>query len=93
MSVDVRIPMNLRPLTAGRKLVGAEGASLQDIIANLDTSYPGIGQRLLDDAGLRRFMHVYLNGEDVRFLDGLDTDVAVGDSVTILPAVTDGFEA
>jgi len=91
MSVDVRIPMILRTLTEGRELVSAEGASLQDVITNLDTHYCGIAQQLLDDAGLRRFMHVYLNGEDVRFLDGLDTSVAVGDSVTILPAVTDGF--
>ena len=91
MSVDVRIPMILRTLTDARELVSAEGASLQEVIANLDTHYSGIAQQLLDDAGLRRFMHVYLNGEDVRFLDGLDTSVAVGDSVTILPAVTDGF--
>lgn len=91
MSVDVRIPMILRTLTGGRNVVSAEGVSLQDVITNLDTHYSGIAQQLLDDAGLRRFMHVYLNGEDVRFLDGLDTSVAVGDSVTILPAVTDGF--
>lgn len=91
MSVDVRIPMILRTLTEGRELVSAEGASLQDVITNLDTHYSGIAQQLLDDAGLRRFMHVYLNGTDVRLLDGLDTNVAVGDSVTILPAGTDGF--
>jgi len=93
MSVNVRIPMILRSLTDGRELVSAEGASLQDVITSLDINYSGIGQRLLDDAGLRRFMHVYLNDQDVRFLDGLDTDVAVGDSVTILPAATDGFLA
>ena len=91
MSVGVRIPMILRAYTGGRSVVFVEGASLQDVITNLDTNYSGIGQRLLDDGGLRRFMHVYLNGEDVRFLDGLDTDVAVGDSVTILPAAADGF--
>ncbi|MCP4740622.1 MAG: MoaD/ThiS family protein [Actinomycetales bacterium] len=93
MSVDVRIPMILRSLTDGRELVSAESASLQDVITSLDINHSGIGQRLLDDAGLRRFMHVYLNGQDVRFLDGLDTDVAVGDSVTILPAAADGFLA
>ncbi|MCH1447084.1 MAG: MoaD/ThiS family protein [Candidatus Nanopelagicales bacterium] len=93
MSVNVRIPMILRSLTDGRELVSAEGASLQDVITSLDINYSGIGQRLLDDAGLRRFMHVYLNDQDVRFLDGLDTDVAVGDSVTILPAAADGFLA
>jgi len=91
MSVDVRIPMTLRTLTGGRNVVSAEGASLQDVITNLDTHYSGIAQQLLDDAGLRRFMHVYLNETDVRLLDGLDTNVAVGDSVTILPASADGF--
>jgi molybdopterin synthase sulfur carrier subunit len=93
MSVDVRIPMTLRSLTDGRELVSAEGASLQNVITSLDINYSGIAQQLLDDAGLRRYMHVYLNGQDVRFLDGLDTDVAVGDSVTILPAAADGFLA
>ena len=93
MSVDVRIPMILRTRTDGRELVSAEGASLQDVIADLDTNYSGIAQHLLDDAGLRRLVHVYLNGEDVRFLDGLDTDVAVGDSLTILPAAADGLLA
>ena len=93
MSVDVRIPMVLRTLTGGRSVVSAEGGSLQDVITNLDINYSGISQRLLDEAGLRRFMHVYLNGKDVRLLDGLDTNVAVGDSVTILPAAADGFLA
>ncbi|MCH1402705.1 MAG: MoaD/ThiS family protein [Candidatus Nanopelagicales bacterium] len=93
MSVGVRIPIILRAHTGGRSVVFVEGASLQEVITNLDTNYSGIGQRLLDDGGLRRFMHVYLNGEDVRFLDGLDTDVAVGDSVTILPAAADGLLA
>ena len=85
--------MILRPRTDGGERVSAEGASLQDVTANLDTNYSGIAQHLLDDAGLRRLVHVYLNGEDVRFLDGLDTDVAVGDSLTILPAAADGFFA
>ena len=93
MSVHVRIPMTLRTLTGGRHVVSAEGPSLQDVITNLDATYPGIGQRLLDAAGLRRLMHVYLNETDVRLLDGLDTNVAVGDSVTILPAAADGFLA
>ncbi|NKB92517.1 MAG: molybdopterin synthase sulfur carrier subunit [Candidatus Nanopelagicales bacterium] len=93
MAVGVRIPIILRAHTGGRSVVFVEGASLQEVITNLDANYSGIGQRLLDDAGLRRFMHVYLNDQDVRFLDGLDTDVAVGDSVTILPAAADGFLA
>lgn len=90
MSVDVRIPTILRTYTGGEKIVAAEGASLQDVVANLDANYPGIGERLLDESGLRRFVNVYLNDEDVRFLDGLDTEIADGDSVTILPAVAGG---
>jgi len=90
MSVEVRIPTILRTYTGGEKVVTAEGASLQELVANLDSSYPGIADRLVDDAGLRRFVNVYLNDEDVRFLDGLGTEVADGDSVTILPAVAGG---
>jgi sulfur-carrier protein len=90
MAVEVRIPTILRTYTGGEKVVTAEGASLQELIANLDTSYAGIGERLVDESGLRRFVNVYLNDEDVRFLDGLSTEVADGDSVTILPAVAGG---
>lgn len=90
MSVEVRIPTILRTYTGGEKIVTAEGTSLQELVANLDASYPGIGERLLDDSGLRRFVNVYLNDEDVRFLDGLGTEVTDGDSVTILPAVAGG---
>lgn len=90
MSVEVRIPTILRPYTGGEKIVSAEGSSLQELVANLDTNYPGIGERLLDEAGLRRFVNVYLNDEGVRFLDGLATEVSDGDSLTILPAVAGG---
>ena len=90
MAVEVRIPTILRSVTGGEKAVSAEGASLQAVITSLDASYPGIGDRLLDDSGLRRFINVYLNDEDVRFLDGLSTPVADNDSITILPAVAGG---
>ncbi|HEV8023397.1 MAG TPA: MoaD/ThiS family protein [Candidatus Nanopelagicales bacterium] len=90
MSVEVRIPTILRTYTGGEKIVTAEGASLQELVANLDSSYPGIADRLVDEAGLRRFVNVYLNDEDVRFLDGLGTEVTDGDSITILPAVAGG---
>ena len=93
MAVDVRIPMILRTLTGGRSVVSAEAGALQDVMTNLDTNYPGLAKRLLDDSGLRRFMHVYLNGKDVRLLDGLDTGVASGDSVMILQAAADRFLA
>ncbi len=90
MSVEVRVPTILRTYTGGEKIVTAEGASLQELIDNLDANYAGIGERLVDESGLRRFVNVYLNDEDVRFLDGLDTELSDGDSVTILPAVAGG---
>ena len=90
MSVEVRIPTILRPYTGGDKVVSGDGADLRALIADLDSRFPGIGERLIDEQGLRRFVNVYLNDEDVRFLGGLDTVVADGDSVTILPAVAGG---
>ena len=90
MAVEVRIPTILRSYTGGEKVVTAQGSSLQELIANLDTTYAGIGERLIDESGLRRFVNVYLNDEDVRFLEGLSTELSDGDSVTILPAVAGG---
>jgi molybdopterin converting factor small subunit len=90
MAVEVRVPTILRTYTGGEKVVSSEGASIAELVANLDTAYPGIAERLVDESGLRRFVNVYLNDEDVRFLDGLATKVADGDSVTILPAVAGG---
>ena len=90
MAVEVRIPTILRPYTGGEKLVTASGASLEAVVADLEATYPGIGERLLDESGLRRFVNVYLNDEDVRFLEGLATPVTDGDSITILPAVAGG---
>ena len=90
MAVEVRIPTILRPYTQGAKNVEGSGATLAELIADLDSRYPGLSERLVDDAGLRRFVNVYLNDEDVRFLGGLETAVADGDSVTILPAVAGG---
>jgi molybdopterin synthase sulfur carrier subunit len=90
MSVEVRIPTILRPYTGGDKVVSGDGADLRALIDDLDSRFPGIGERLVDEQGLRRFVNVYLNDEDVRFLGGLDTALADGDSVTILPAVAGG---
>ena len=90
MAVEVRVPTILRTYTGGEKVVSAEGASVEELVANLDATYPGIGERLVDESGLRRFVNVYLNDEDVRFLNGLATTVADGDSVTIRPAVAGG---
>ena len=90
MAVEVSIPTILRTYTGGAKAVSASGAPVAAVIADLNSTYPGIAERLVDDAGLRRFVNVYLNDEDVRFLGGLDAAVTDGDSVTILPAVAGG---
>ncbi|MFG1942398.1 MoaD/ThiS family protein [Nonomuraea sp. NPDC048826] len=90
MAIEVRIPTILRNYTDGAKAVSAEGATLDELIANLESRHPGIKDRLVDDNGLRRFVNVYLNDEDVRFLGGLGTAVSDGDTVTVLPAVAGG---
>lgn len=91
MTVEVRIPTILRPYTAGEKLVTAQGMSLAEVINNLETTYPGLGERLIDENGLRRFINIYVNDEDVRFLNGLQSVISVNDSITILPAVAGGM--
>ncbi|AQZ66166.1 Molybdenum cofactor biosynthesis protein MoaD [[Actinomadura] parvosata subsp. kistnae] len=90
MAIEVRIPTILRNYTDGAKAVNAEGATLEELIANLESRHPGIKERLVDDGSLRRFVNVYLNDEDVRFLGGLGTPVSDGDTVTVLPAVAGG---
>jgi sulfur-carrier protein len=90
MTIDVRIPTILRPYTKEQKSVQATGVTLGALIADLDLNYAGIGERLLEDGALRRFINVYINDEDVRFLGGLDSPIKDGDSVTILPAVAGG---
>jgi sulfur-carrier protein len=90
MSIEVRIPTILRSYTGGEKAVDGAGSTLEEVIADLESRHPGLRDRLVDDKGLRRFVNVYLNDEDVRFLGGLETPVADGDSVTVLPAVAGG---
>ena len=90
MAIEVRIPTILRQYTGGAKAVDGAGDTLAAVIDDLETRHPGLRDRLVDDDGLRRFVNVYLNDEDVRFLDGLKTQVHDGDSVTVLPAVAGG---
>ena len=90
MAIEVRIPTILRTYTDGARSVEASGDTLRSLIADLESSYPGIQERIVDDSGLRRFVNVYLNDEDVRFLDGIETSLADGDVVTVLPAVAGG---
>ncbi|MFI6319835.1 MoaD/ThiS family protein [Nonomuraea sp. NPDC050556] len=90
MAIEVRIPTILRTYTNNEKAVQAQGATLDELIADLESNHPGIKDRLVDKGALRRFVNVYLNDEDVRFLGGLGTPVADGDTVTVLPAVAGG---
>ncbi|MFE2475579.1 MoaD/ThiS family protein [Streptomyces sp. NPDC001194] len=93
MAIEVRIPTILRTYTDGEKAVSGEGATLSELFADLETRHKGIEERIIDQAAggkLRRFVNVYLNDEDVRFLDGISTALKDGDSVTILPAVAGG---
>lgn len=90
MSIEVRIPTILRPFTKDQKKVEAAGSTLAGVISDLDIQYPGIAERLLENGALRRFINIYVNDEDVRYMGGLDAPTKVGDSITILPAVAGG---
>ena len=91
MAIEVRIPTILRTYTDGAKVVDGSGDTLDALLTDLDSRHTGLRSRLVaDDGGLHRFVNVYVNDEDVRFLGGLDTKLADGDSVTVLPAVAGG---
>ena len=91
MSVTVRVPTPLRRVTNGQDRVSVEGTNLNEIIASLEAQYPGIKERLCDELGeMRNFVNIYVNGEDVRFLDGLTTATKSGDEISIVPAVAGG---
>ena len=91
MSVTVRIPTTLRPLSGGNSTVSVEGATLGDVLANLEAAHPGFKDRLFDDnGGLRRFVNLFVADDDVRYLQGLETPVPAGDTVSIIPAVAGG---
>jgi sulfur-carrier protein len=91
MSISVKVPTILRTYTGGAADVTVAGATLADAIADLDAQYPGIGARVLDDEGrLRRFVNVYVNDDDVRFLEDLQTPTPDGTSISIIPAVAGG---
>ncbi|RLV08958.1 molybdopterin synthase sulfur carrier subunit [Streptomyces griseocarneus] len=92
MAIEVRIPTILRTYTDGAKAVEGSGATIDELFKDLEVRHSGIRERLVDDNGeLRRFVNVYLNDEDVRFLGGIGTELGDGDSVTILPAVAGGM--
>jgi len=91
MSVNVRVPTILRTYTEGQSEVSAEGATLSEVLESLDASYHGIKGRIVDEQGqLRRFVNVYVGNDDVRFLDGLQTQLKDGAEVSVIPAVAGG---
>jgi MoaD family protein len=91
MPVQVKLPTILRKHAGGEQKVIAEGGTLRDVLGDLESKYPGITKNVLaEDGGLHRFINVYLNDEDVRYLGSLETEVTEGDTVSILPAVAGG---
>jgi len=87
----VRIPTPLRKFTGGSEEVAVEGATITQIVANMETNYPGIRERLCEaDGRVRRFVNIYVNGDDIRFLKNLDTEVTANDEVSIVPAIAGG---
>ena len=92
MSVIVRIPTPLRKLTQNKPEVEVNGNNIELLIDNLDASYPGIKERIYDESdNIRRFVNIYLNDEDIRFLEGKSTAVNDGDEVSIIPAIAGGI--
>jgi sulfur-carrier protein len=91
MAVTVKVPAQLRTLTDGAAEVSIEATTVREVVALLESQHPGMGARLLDDSGaLRRFLNVYVDDEDIRFLDGIETSVPEGAKVSIIPAVAGG---
>ena len=90
MAIEVRIPTILRTYTGGEKAVDGDGASLSALIDDLEANHPGLKDRLVENGELRRFVNVYINDEDVRFIGSLEAELADGDQVVVLPAVAGG---
>jgi len=92
MSATVKIPTPLRKLTNNETSVDAFGKTIEQIVESLDSAYPGMRERLIDDNGdLRHFVNIYLNGEDIRYIDGLKSPVSDNDELSIVPAVAGGL--
>ena len=91
MSVKVRVPTPLRKFTQGVDEVNAQGANIKSVVEDLDKNYPGIKERICDETGkIRRFVNVYVNGDDIRFLQNLETSLKEGDNISIVPAIAGG---
>ena len=91
MSVRVRVPTPLRRFTDGAEEISANGATVAAVVHDLEKNHPGIRERICDDEGkVRRFVNIFVNGDDIRFLDNLDTALKEGDEVSIVPAIAGG---
>ena len=91
MSVRVRVPTPLRKFTQGADEVNCDGSTIRALVENLEKSYPGIKERICDETGkVRRFVNVYVNGDDIRFLQNLETSLKDGDNISIVPAIAGG---
>ena len=94
MPISVRIPTPLRKFTGGAESVTASGATVAAVVQDVEGRHPGLKERICDDAGkVRRFVNLYVNGEDIRFLSSLDTPVKDGDEISIVPAIAGGMDA
>lgn len=92
MAIKVRIPTALRKLADGHESVDVEGSNVNEVIQNIKAAYPALAEQLVDDKGaVRRFVNIFANDEDIRFLDELDTELKDGDEVSIVPAIAGGF--
>ena len=91
MATNVRIPAPLRKLTREQELVEASGSNIEEILADLDKNFPGLKERVCDESGnVRRFVNIFINDEDIRFLDEKATVVKTGDEISIVPAIAGG---
>lgn len=90
MAITVRIPTPLRTLTGGAESVEVESKNVRDLVEALESNHPGLKERLMDEKGVRRFVNLYVGEEDIRFLDGLDTELKDGDEVSVVPAIAGG---
>ena len=89
--INVRIPAPLQKLARGEEQISASGEKVRDVLENMEANYPGIKSKLVaDDGSMRRFVNIYLNEEDIRFLEKLDTRVKEGDTISIIPAIAGG---
>ena len=90
MTVEVKVTANLQKMVGGKRSVQAEGASVRELLDDLDGRYPGFKKQIVTDGQIHRFVNIYLNDEDIRFLDKLDTPLKEGDTLSILPALAGG---